>query len=202
MALSQKDRQQLMVLLIIIAVGGAAAFWMLWRTSKVEEMVQWRVDVDSLQASIDSARADLAAGTVDQLRQRVDGYERTLEEMRKLVPTNTEVTNLIDQVTTRAQVRGVEMIELVPLSPEFAPPFTVERYRFTVDGTYDNIAQLLTDIASLERIMVPYEVGLAAEPNGCSRASEDADTCLRASFQLRTFVKSNMPAAGGENGTP
>ena len=201
MALSQKDRTQLMGLLIVAAVGGAVLFWMFWRTPQVEAAALKRAEIDSLRTEIEAAQADLREGSVQDLEQRVEIYERSLQQMRLLVPTNNEVTNLIDQVSTRAQVRGVRIVEINPMSQEFRPPFEVHRYRFTVDGGYDEVGQLLTDIASLERIMVPHSVGLNPEPTGCPGAEEREDTCLRVQFEIRTFVKSDMPvdttAVGG-----
>lgn len=201
MALSQKDRTQLMGLLIVAAAGAAVLFWMFWRTPQVEAAALKRAEVDSLQAQVNAAKADLREGSVQDLEMRVGVYERSLQQMRLLVPTNNEVTNLIDQVSTRAQVRGVRIVEINPMSQEFRPPFEVHRYRFTVDGSYDEIGELLTDVASLERIMVPHSVGLSPEPTGCPGAEERFDTCLRAQFEIRTFVKSELPmdssAVGG-----
>jgi uncharacterized protein HemX len=71
MALSQKDRQQLLVLLIIVALGGGGGFWYFWRTPQVEEVTRLETEIDSLRATVDSARRDLASGTVESLRQRV-----------------------------------------------------------------------------------------------------------------------------------
>jgi hypothetical protein len=65
MALSQKDRQQLMVLLIMVAGGTAGLFWYMWRTPKLASHVAMRTEIDSLQLRVDSAKADLAAGTVE-----------------------------------------------------------------------------------------------------------------------------------------
>lgn len=194
MALSQRDRTQLMALLIIAAGAAAVLFWMFWRTPQVEAAAIKQAEIDSLQREVEAAQADLREGSVQDLEQRVQVYERSLQQMRLLVPTSNEVTNLIDQVSTRAQVRGVRIVEINPMSQEFQPPFEVHRYRFTVDGAYDEIGQLLTDIASLERIMVPHSVGIDPEPTGCPGAEEMLDTCLRVQFEIRTFVKTEVPA--------
>jgi len=59
-----------------------------------------------------------------------------------------------------------------------------------VSGQFDQVAEFLTDIASLPRIIVPYDVHLA-------RVQGPADTTqtaaqLQATFAIRTFVK-QMP---------
>lgn len=201
MALSKKDRTQLFGLLIFVAVLAPIGFWMYWRAPKVEERNALQAEIDSLQERIDSARQDLREGTVDALRSRVDVYERSLALMRLLVPTDNEVTNLIDQVSTRAQLRGVRITDISPLPEQFEAPFQVHRTRFTVSGSYDEIGEFLTDVASLERIMVPYEIGINPAPDACTAQQDARNSCLQATFLLRTFVKGDADDEGGISGT-
>ncbi len=201
MALTNKDKQQLYFLMIVAAVAAGAAFWFWVRTPMIEEAQAFETEIDSLRINIDSARADLARGTVQQLRDRVGAYERSLDLMRRLVPDENEVANLIDQVSTQAQLRGVNVTELGPLDPEFEVPFEVHRYRFTVEGTYDEIGEFLADIASLDRIIVPYDFGIDILNDSCS-GQQDNETCLTATFLLRTFVKTNAEAVFGAGVSP
>ena len=198
MALSDKDRKQLLGLLIFMAIVASVLFWMYWRAPKVVQAQDMRREIDSLRTRIDSARADLRQGTVEQLRRRVDSYERSLALMRQLVPTENEVTNLIDEVSTRAQLRGVQITDLAPLPPEFQVPFEVHRYRFSVQGQYDQIGEFLSDVASLPRIMVPYEVSLSVTPTIVTEGADDTGTYLQADFLLRTFVKADVSEVFGE----
>ena len=198
MALSQKDRQQLMILLIIMAIGGGAAFWYLWRTPKVEAVAVLEVEIDSLNTVVDSARQDLARGTVESMERRVAEYESSLRLMRRLVPLENEVPTLIDDIASRASMRGVEMQELNPQSVEAAGLFDVYRYRLSVVGHYDQIGEFLADIASLPRIMVPYDLTLGIAPLTAQVAYGDTTgALLQAQFQLRTFVKPPAPGGSG-----
>jgi len=69
-----KQRQQLQGFAIFLAVVAMAAFWMYWRAPKEAELAATRARLDSLQARVDSAKRDLARGTVEALRQRVRDY--------------------------------------------------------------------------------------------------------------------------------
>lgn len=194
MALGEKERKQLMTFAAVLAPVAAVAFWMYWRTPRVERAAELLVRIESLQARVDSARKDLAAGTVEVLRQRVRDYEGSLNVMRRLVPTGAEVPTLIDDVTNRSKRRGVEIVEITPQTPEPGSPFDVHRYRFAVLGRYDAVAQFLTDVASLARIMVPYDVSVARAPPSAGQTYGDTSSAMvSVSFNLRTFVK---PAAG------
>jgi type IV pilus assembly protein PilO len=200
MALSQKDRQQLLVLLIIVALGGGGGFWYFWRAPQMEEVTLLETEIDSLRATVDSARRDLASGTVESLRQRVADYEASLGLMRRLVPLENEVPSLIDDIASRATLRGVHIQEINPQSVEAAGIFDTHRYRVSVVGHYDEIGEFLADVASLPRIMVPYELTLGIAPLTAQVAYGDTTRALlQAQFQLRTFVK--PPAMGGSGET-
>jgi len=196
MPLSQKDRQQLLGFLIFVAVVAIGGYWyMLWKPKKAD-MAVVQQEIDSLQVVIDSAKADLARGTVEQLRERISQYEANLAVMRRLVPTASEVTVMIDDIASRAALRGVELNQLNPGGSAPGPVFQTERYAFTVFGHYDEVGEFLSDIARLERIMVPYDVSLAAADDRQAIAYGDTTgALLRADFQLRTYVKT--PTVGG-----
>lgn len=200
MALDAKQRQQLLGFGIFVAVVGAVAFWMYWRTPKLAEMTSMRIKIDSLQARVDSARRDLASGTVEALRRRVRDFESSLGIMRTLVPTGAEVPSLIDDVSARAKRRGVEIAEITPMNAEPGRPFELHRYRFAVIGHYDEISEFLADVASLRRIMVPLEVAVTRASQTAANTYKDTTGALaQATFQLRTFVKPGAAAdtAGG-----
>jgi type IV pilus assembly protein PilO len=201
MALGEKEKRQLLGLAGVAAVVAIVLFWMYWRAPKVAEAGEMRRRTDSLQARVDSARRDLASGTVEQLRQRVREYEASLRVMRQLVPTGAEVPSLIDDVNARAKRRGVEIGDFAPQAVEVGIPFETHRYQFSVIGHFDEIGEFLSDVASLSRIMVPYDVNVA--PADLTLAQTFGDTTgalLSVSFKLRTFVKPVAPADTARGG--
>ena len=196
MAMSKKERTQFLGLLLAVGIGAPVGFWWYWRNPKAEEVQQIRFEIDSLQARIDTAKADLRENTIEQLRASVEQFEGALGVMRELVPAQGEMVSLIDSVASRAQRRGVELISINQLPPEFVPPFQVIRNQVTVLGPYDEIGEFLSDIASLRRIMVPYGVSLqvAADNELQGILVEEGRTYLRATFTIRTFVKAASDA--------
>ena len=191
MAMTQKEKTQLLGFLIVLGVAAPVAFWAYWRNPKAEETQQVQFQIDSLRARIDTARADLREATLEQLRARVAQYEDALDVMRELVPVGDEVVSLIDSVASRAQRRGVELISINRLPAELVPPFQVSRNQVTVLGPYDETGEFLSDIASLRRIMVPYGVSLqvATDADLQGILVEQGRTYLRTTFNIRTFVK-------------
>lgn len=148
-----------------------------------------------LQASVDSAKREMATGSVEEIRQRSEEYKATLAVLRQFVPEQNEVPNLLDDISTRAKVRGVNLAAVVPQPVESGPaPFDTYRYDMSVIGRYDQVGEFLADVAGLRRIIVPQDVKLtAADLTKAKALGDTTKAMLEAKFTVRTFVKS----AGG-----
>src|SRR5258705_5085471 len=171
MALIPTDqRSQIMMLLVLIAGAGGYFCWTKVQTPQSEQISAAHSEADSLQKIVEAAKADLASGTVEDLRRKVEEYSASLELMKRLVPDKNEVPTLIDDISTKAKVRGITLGKIQPLSPEIGSPFDTYRYRLEVYGHYDQIGEDLADVASLPRILVPPEVILSsATPAGAQQ---------------------------------
>jgi type IV pilus assembly protein PilO len=177
---------------VIDAVGlsGMAA-----RQARVEAV---RDTIAKLDAATDSAKKELARGTVEDLRKRLDTYRGSLALLRRLVPERNEVPNLLDDISTRSKIRGVTLSQVVPLPVEAGPvPFDTYKYNMSVIGHYDQIGAFMADVASLQRIIVPYDLAVApANANAAKALNDTSGSLLEAKFQIRTYVKSS--SAEGE----
>ncbi len=204
MALLPSDRLgQSMLLLALI---GVLAGYLYYDRAYVPRSASVTAKADSLtaiQQDIDSAKAELARGSVEDLRRRLDDYRASLDLMRRLVPARNEVPNLLDDMASRAKLRGVHIADWQPQTVEVGSPFDTYRYRFQVVGRYDEVGEFLSDVASLDRIIVPFGVSVQRAPQSTERAFQDTSgTLLRAAFNVRTFVKSTSDAQGGGGALP
>jgi type IV pilus assembly protein PilO len=163
--------------------------------AREERVVAIRDTMAKLQAATDSAKRELARGTVEDLRRRLDTYRGSLSLLRRLVPERNEVPNLLDDISSRGKIRGVTLSQVVPLPVEAGPaPFNTYKYNMSVIGRYDQIGQFLADVASLQRIIVPYDLTLDQANTTAAKALGDTTgALLEAKFQVRTFVKSTTP---------
>lgn len=207
MAMTDKERKQLLVFVTVVPILGIIAFWLYVRQPATVQMAEMRLRIDTLQTAVDSARADLQRGTVEDLERRVEDYEASLRLMRQLVPTGAEVANLINDISDRAKLRNIHVADLSPLGYADGTRFRIARYRFVVLGHYDDIGGFLSDIASLPRIMVPSQLSLqVAPPQTAVSLGDTTGAMLQATFQLRTFVKQplsgDLDREGGAGGAP
>jgi type IV pilus assembly protein PilO len=163
--------------------------------AREERVVAMRDTIAQLQASTDSAKRELARGTVEDLRKRLDTYRGSLALLRRLVPERNEVPNLLDDISSRSRIRGVTLSQVVPMPVEAGPvPFDTYKYNMSVIGRYDQIGQFLADVASLQRIIVPYDLTLdQANITAAKALGDTTGALLEAKFQVRTFVKSSTP---------
>src|SRR2546428_4306546 len=197
MALLPQDRQSQVMLLITIGMLALGyTFWNYWATPTGQEIETAQAEIKSMEAVIAQAKSDLASGTVEDLRRKVEEYTALLSVMRRLVPEKNEVPALIDDISTKAKVRGVTIGRIEPQAVEAGPPFDTYRYRLEIIGHYDQLGEVLSDIASLPRIIVPQDVILQAAAQQAQKLLGDTPRALLgAQFRVRTFVKAAAPAA-------
>ena len=158
-----------------------------------------RDTIARLEAATDSAKKELARGTVADVRKRLESYRGSLSLLRRLVPERNEVPNLLDDISTRSKIRGVTLSQVVPQPVEPGPaPFDTYKYNMSVIGRYDQIGQFMADVASLQRIIVPYDLTIAVANSQAAKVLGDTTgALLEAKFQIRTYVKS--PNSEGES---
>ena len=189
------QRSQIMLLLAIAAAAGGYFFWTKVHVPTNARITSATVEIDSLQAIVAKAKADLQSGTAEDLRRKLSEYRSALGLMRRLVPERNEVPSLIDDISTKAKVRGVNLAQIQPLAREQGMPFDIDRYRVAVYGHYDQVGEFLADVASLPRIVVPQELVLRSAPQQTQRLLADTlGALLEAQFSIRTYVKSPGPA--------
>jgi len=205
MALSSQKSTPILVILLAGLVGYITytgtvinALGVSGMQARQARVVAVKDTIARLDAATDSAKKELAKGTVEDLRKRLDTYRGSLALLRRLVPERNEVPNLLDDISTRSKIRGVTLSQVVPLPVEPGPvPFDTYKYNMSVIGHYDEIGQFMADVASLQRIIVPYDLSVApANPGAAKALSDTSGSLLEAKFQVRTFVKS--PSAEGE----
>src|SRR4029077_15594320 len=135
MPLVPQDRQSQVMLLIIIGMLALAyAFWNYWAKPTGEEIAAIQPEIGQMETVIAQAKADLASGTVEDLRRKVEEYTALLGVMRRLVPEKNEVPALIDDISTTAKGGGVPTGGIEPQPVEPGPPFDTYRYRLEIIG--------------------------------------------------------------------
>ena len=202
--LPSSQRNQVLLILIILALGATYAFYT-FRWVPVNDQLQVIQDhVDSLDVWNRKAQAETAKNNEKTLLQQAARSEQSLQIMRQLVPTGNEVPTLLEQVSTAARRVGLDVGEIQPQPVTPGDQFDTYRYSLKVMGDYHSIAEFLTNVGSLTRIITPVNLKLSLpgnvqQANKLKRRKDDA--IIVVNFDIQTYVAKAAPAsAGGSNG--
>lgn len=135
----------------------------------------------------DNAKAESKAVEQGLLEQRVSHYLTQLERLETLVPSDRQVSALFESLSADEGGSGVEVIRMRPEPIQHGPFYDHWSYEMEILGSYHAVASFLTDVASLERILVPEVVTIVpagTAPDGLQRH----DGSVTAHLRIRTYA--------------
>ena len=188
------NRDKVLGLIGLISVGLAGFYFMNVWQPKRDDLAERQTRIDSLLVINQRAKAELAQGKTNQLKEEADRLAQDLAVMRLLVPTGNEVPTLLDQVSTAARRVGLDIADVQPLPSIAGDQYEAFKYRLSVrGGSYHQIGTLLTNIGSLQRIVAPINLILTAQSADPRAAKQVRSQNLEARFEIQTYV-AHMPA--------
>lgn len=195
MALSmpKTQREQAMVLIALLGFAAAGGYYFMAYSPKSAELATRSAYVDTLEESMSLMKVQTGGSVTSELKAQIEEYGANLQLMRQLIPTSNEVPAMFDQVSTSARRAGLDIGKVEPLGPESSTQFNFEayRYKFTVTGAYHDIAEFLTNVGSLQRIMVPLNVQMQAVNQ--TGPKPDPKRAVTTVFELHTYVTKAGP---------
>lgn len=201
--LPTSQRDQTMLAVGILMVVGAAAYWYFVDDPKnngPDGLAKTAQHVDSLNAINQKAKTQLARGSVAKVRAEADSLRRNLDLLRTLVPAANEVPALIDEVSNSARRVRLDLASIEPQPRVEGELFDTYRFRLKLNASYHDVAAVLTNIASLDRIVSP--VNLALTPVPSPPGTPPDRQLLAAQFEIQTYVVHTAPPSGGKPGSP
>jgi type IV pilus assembly protein PilO len=190
MALLPTANRDKVLALIALVFAGLAGFYFfnVWQPKR-DDLIERQARVDSLLVSNQRAKAELAQGKTNELKADAERLSQDLAAMRVLVPTGNEVPTLLDQVSTAARRVGLDIADVQPLPSLAGDQYEAYKYRLSVrGGSYHQIGVLLANIGSLQRIVVPINLVLSAQPPDPRAAKKVRSQNLEARFEILTYV--------------
>ncbi|MBI1808775.1 MAG: type 4a pilus biogenesis protein PilO [Gemmatimonadetes bacterium] len=189
----QNQRDQLMVAIAVLAIAGAGAYWYFVYDPKTADVAKVAMHVDSLDIANQKAKAQMAKGTITTIKAEADAYRQNLDVMRTLVPAQNEVPSLLEQVSTATRRVKLDIGSVEPEPLIEGEMFDTYRYKLKVTGTFDQIGNVLTNIASLNRVVAPINLQLDL-PTAAVKAAPGTQP-LAATFEIQTYVVRTAPPA-------
>jgi type IV pilus assembly protein PilO len=190
-----RDQKLLVMSMLVAGLGGLYHQYM-WTPKRAElDIVEKRVvALDSINRS---AKIEIAKGTAAKMRAEADNYQRQLDVLRRLVPTENEVPALLEAVSESARRAGLEFSDVVPDGVVQGDQFDAYRYRIAVVGPFHRLAEFLDNVGSLPRIVAPMNLALVPSQRATTeRKPQKGEQFLEARLQIQTYVD---PATAGPN---
>lgn len=196
------QREQMLAGLGILGLVAAGLFWWFVYNPKAATITALNAHADTVETMNRQARVDLARGTASQLKTEAAVYEKNLKLMRELVPTTNEVPALLEDVSTAARRVGLDLASVEPVPVVPGEQFDTYRYKVSVMGGYHELAEFMTNVGSLNRIMAPVALDLKphASNNQSQNRAKPGESLLDASFQIQTYVARTTPLVLGKEG--
>ena len=189
--------------LCLLFFGGIFAFYTMVYSPKESELAAVQSHIGQLEQGNQRAKAELAKGSVNDLRAQALRYQQNLQLMRQLVPTSNELPALIEQVSTAARRVNLELDGIDPEPPISGDQFDTYRYQISVVGDYHAIAAFLTNVGSLTRIVAPVNLKLAPVQQGQAgpgmRMPSRNKAILSTKFEIQTYVAKGAGATVDES---
>jgi type IV pilus assembly protein PilO len=198
MAIFKSERDKVLLLVIIAAVASVYAFYT-FRWTPVNETLQASQEhVDSLDSWNRKAQNEMSKNSEKALLQQAARSAQSLQVMRELVPTGNEVPTLLEQVSTAARRVGLDVSDIQPQPVTPGEQFDTYRYSLRILGDYHSVAEFLTNVGSLTRIITPVNVKLLPPANAAFAAKmkrHKDDAIIQANFDIQTYVAKTAAAA-------
>jgi Tfp pilus assembly protein PilO len=166
-----------------------------------------RADVTAMQERLETLvdqnrRAQvLAARGGGDLEERMALYERHVSKLEELIPAAEELAGLFDDISIRARQVGVEVNRMIPEPTEAGAFYSRTSYEMSIVGEYHAVARVLTEIASLSRIVTPVELDMQLFPQ--PELFPDYESPVLANFRIETYVlpdETALPPPQAEGG--
>lgn len=199
--LPTRQRDQILLIVIVLSLGAIGGYFMYMFGDKAQQITSLDTHVTTLKAMNDKVHDDIKSGAFERARREAARFERNLSVLSRLVPSTNEVPALLDQVSTAARRAGLELQDVSPAGPQPGEEFDTYKYKVGVLGGYHEVAQFLTNIATLDRIVAPMNVSLIVTQGKGEKKARSGESLLDAKFEIQTYVAhAGVQQAGNPSG--
>lgn len=186
-------RDRNLLLLGVLAVALAGVYQQTYWTPKNAELNIVAFRLDTLDSLNRIARLEYAKGSATRMKQEGDVFARELSVLRRLVPTENEVPALLESISTAARRAGLELVDIQPDGVTNGDHFDTYKYKLGVTGPYHQVAEFLTNIGTMSRIVSPINLSLSPTARTGELRPKKGEQFLDARFGVQTYVAHSAP---------
>jgi type IV pilus assembly protein PilO len=147
---------RLAAVILVFAGGAALGLWQFVVKSEIPELERAQVQEDELRQSFE--RKQSRAANFDAYKEQLAAIERDFGTMLRKLPGETEVDNLLEDISRTALEAGLR-------NETFDPQNEVERdfyaelpIKLRYEGSYHEIGEFISKVAKLPRIVTLHDI--------------------------------------------
>ena len=179
--------------MIVLSLGAVGGYFMYMFGDKAQAIATLDTHVEALETLNTKVKSEIKSGAFERSRKEAQRLEKDLAVLNRLVPNTNEVPALLDQVSTAARQAGLELQDVAPAGPQPGEEFDTYKYKVGVTGGYHEVAQFLTNVATLDRIVAPMNLMLLVTNGKGERKARAGESLLDAKFDIQTYVAHGGP---------
>ena len=181
------DLRKKLLLYGVLFVGAAALFVNYVYLPKRAQINEMQARLANIQLQNTTARSlTQGANSEADVEKRLQLYRDQLQAVEGLIPSSEELPDLLDAISVEAQRSRVEISLIQPVGATEEAYYTRRTYDMAVLGSYHDIGEFLTRVASLPRIVTP--LNLVLTPKTDTDDETGGTQRLEARFSIETYV--------------
>lgn len=153
-----------LTVIALIAVGILAAGWFGIIQGKLEELESTERQEQNLKTQYLNKKA--LAINLPLYKQQMQEMELTFGSLLRQLPDSAEVPDLLVDITQAGLGRGLEFVLFKPAKERPVEFYSELPISIKVRGTYHELAQFVSDVAALPRIVTFGDIDLGGQKDG------------------------------------
>jgi Tfp pilus assembly protein PilO len=149
-----------LVILVLAAIGGAA--WNVVTILGQERLLQREREAKAQQRGL----LEQAEQNRKALRQAMNQLQPALADLKRRIPQQTEMGDLLKQLNRRTRERQITMVTIQPQQAVSEGLYTKTPVRLVFQGPFLQAYRFLYDVETMERLLIPAKITMIAlEPH-------------------------------------
>lgn len=151
------------ILLVFLMVAGLGIYWFIIEDA-APQLTRERNDEQTLRVTFENKQRK--AANYDAYKAQLSQIEQSFGTMLRQLPGETEIPSLIVDISQTGLAAGLQE-KLFQPQPEIPRDFYAEKpIRIRLSGGYHEIANFVSGIASLPRIVTLHNINITPEESG------------------------------------
>ncbi len=139
-----------------------------------------QTDLDNVEAEI--RKAERQEGKLKQLKEEIANYEATLEELKLILPEESEVSQIIKKIQSIISSARLKIGKFAEQKKKGKKVYIEVPYVISLDGTYHNLGVFFDQLSRLQKIFTVNSLSITPIKKKIS------DYSIHANFTASTYI--------------